>query len=775
MAIITWDAINKGSSAVLSNGNLTATGLNSTNYVRASVGNTKGKWYWEIKVDLVSSTMIGIANSLASMNASLHNTANVRLYYFDGRKYTGATAYGASYTTGDVIGIALDLDVGTLGFYKNGVSQGIAFNDIKTMGEVFPSVGSGSSAGQTGVTARFSKKDFQYPVPSGFRAYESELNKTLISLSNGEVKYLGGGSPAIIGANIVPTMTSDTSPTGVASASSFNTSYNPYLAFNKDFASTGWRGKDTTNQWLSYQFDQPRVIIKYSLTTTVASRTPKDWTFEGSNDNFATFTVLDTQTNQTGWITGVSGRREFTINPNKVGSYKSYRLFSIINNGDANFTDIAELELIGVDAPATPSSWKTITTSTPTKSEFETYGMDDLSVVAPEQWSDLLALDSDVKLLTYVPTFNVSTNVNVSREGKGISMTALPKGQLVINQKYIKTYGSISQAIVKELNTGKSRGVIKVVMSFADNVWYYYSAKDSSFKIVNLTESNVKQFGNTLEEISAISQASFNSVNSRSQVKFSYYIEEDIREKTSAMVDYTELKQEAVFSSPEISNMSLYILNTISTINMNLVGRELTGTISDVDSTKVRYKVFLNGVQYYPRQGYTEFAPSPLFLSLNLDGQYINMGVQNIVSVEFQDYWGATETWSLPFIGEYYGLIFEDPLSNAYATDIGQVLKYLDIGTLIAGQKSTEYEIKLHNTNGYSVENPTITSYSEQSGVSFELSKTQSPFVGEEKITFNQVLLDGESVRFFLRVATKLDTPPKMGGMFELRVNADKI
>ena len=49
------------------------------------------------------------------------------------------TSYGATYqAVGDVVGIALDMDNGTLTFYKNGVSQGQAFNSGLSGKTVYP-------------------------------------------------------------------------------------------------------------------------------------------------------------------------------------------------------------------------------------------------------------------------------------------------------------------------------------------------------------------------------------------------------------------------------------------------------------------------------------------------------------------------------------------------------------------------------------------------------------------------------------------------------------
>ena len=48
------------------------------------------------------------------------------VYKSDGKKgdANGQSNYGETYTTGDVIGVAFDLDLGSITFYKNGVSPG---------------------------------------------------------------------------------------------------------------------------------------------------------------------------------------------------------------------------------------------------------------------------------------------------------------------------------------------------------------------------------------------------------------------------------------------------------------------------------------------------------------------------------------------------------------------------------------------------------------------------------------------------------------------------
>ena len=77
--------------------------------------------------------------------------------------------YGATFTSGDVIGVALDLDAGTLAFYKNGASQGIAFSGLT--GGFRPAIRAGAVvAPSTGTYLNAGQRAFAYTAPSGFKA-----------------------------------------------------------------------------------------------------------------------------------------------------------------------------------------------------------------------------------------------------------------------------------------------------------------------------------------------------------------------------------------------------------------------------------------------------------------------------------------------------------------------------------------------------------------------------------------------------------------------------
>jgi hypothetical protein len=153
----------------LSNGNL--------NYVQSSSGSasgrgtfgvSSGKWYWEY-TQLGGNSSVGIVNESANLSTYVGGDANGWSYFVGGQKYTNnaSASYGASYTTNDVIGIALDLDAGTLVFYKNGVSQGTAFSSLS--GTMFPAI-STSGISNVSCVLNFGQRPFAYTAPSGFKA-----------------------------------------------------------------------------------------------------------------------------------------------------------------------------------------------------------------------------------------------------------------------------------------------------------------------------------------------------------------------------------------------------------------------------------------------------------------------------------------------------------------------------------------------------------------------------------------------------------------------------
>jgi len=139
----------------LSEGNLelTVTTGTATNHPTiATIGGIQsGKWYVEMDMAAFSSggAAIGVVMSVPEMTYIFQNTDGItsRWYRNDGDKgYTGfnASSYGNSYTQGDIIGVAIDMDNGAIYFSKNNTWQnsgdptsgasktGAAFTDLLT-------------------------------------------------------------------------------------------------------------------------------------------------------------------------------------------------------------------------------------------------------------------------------------------------------------------------------------------------------------------------------------------------------------------------------------------------------------------------------------------------------------------------------------------------------------------------------------------------------------------------------------------------------------------
>ena len=174
----TLNPLDKTAAVTLSNGNLQAL-LNGINYFsKSTIAISSGKWYWEVTASATAEDMIGITKADVATTGYFGSQATSYGYYkTNGNKYNSATgtAYGASYASGDIIGVALDLDAGTLTYYKNGISQGTAFTGLS--GTFFAGV---STAGTGGTqTINFGQRAFEKwngsayvanTAPSGFKA-----------------------------------------------------------------------------------------------------------------------------------------------------------------------------------------------------------------------------------------------------------------------------------------------------------------------------------------------------------------------------------------------------------------------------------------------------------------------------------------------------------------------------------------------------------------------------------------------------------------------------
>ena len=121
----TMNPNNTTSNVTLTNGN-TSVSLNGTYTTYGTIQVTKGKFYWEQKINgssLFASVADGNAGSMKTVGLLNENYAWA--YRSDGNKQTGGTvtSWGNSFTTNDIISTALDMDNGKIYWAKNGVWQ----------------------------------------------------------------------------------------------------------------------------------------------------------------------------------------------------------------------------------------------------------------------------------------------------------------------------------------------------------------------------------------------------------------------------------------------------------------------------------------------------------------------------------------------------------------------------------------------------------------------------------------------------------------------------
>ena len=179
MTYATWNPTDKAAAITLSGGDLTATHSGGIDQmVRATIGKSSGKWYWELTsvgMALEPNSTYGICKLTDSINFqpgygvdsyALANGYGQTLHDFITLSFGGFASYTTALTDDTVtVGIALDMDAGTLTFYYNNVSQGVAFTGLS--GTFYPCVG--ASGGYTlATTANFGATPFTYTPPVGF-------------------------------------------------------------------------------------------------------------------------------------------------------------------------------------------------------------------------------------------------------------------------------------------------------------------------------------------------------------------------------------------------------------------------------------------------------------------------------------------------------------------------------------------------------------------------------------------------------------------------------
>jgi hypothetical protein len=176
----------------VSNGNLYLQSNNNGDQFASApstVAARTGKWYAEFTASAVAGTpnyVFGVVRASWSPIILDGGGYYGRFYYtsegyaylsVNGGFYTNNSfgSTGATYASGDIIGVAMDLDAGSISFYKNGTLQGTPFTSIPLGFDYVFAGGAFTFSYPTPTNiaaffANFGQRPFAYTAPSGFKA-----------------------------------------------------------------------------------------------------------------------------------------------------------------------------------------------------------------------------------------------------------------------------------------------------------------------------------------------------------------------------------------------------------------------------------------------------------------------------------------------------------------------------------------------------------------------------------------------------------------------------
>ena len=455
-----------------------------------------------------------------------------------------------------------------------------------------------------------------------------------------------------------------------------------------------------------------------------------------------------------------------------------------ISATDQTFIDFG-MELIDVDA-ITKSAWQELSnpsisyyTDDPNKTEvlietevepFTIYDEMGSSMDVLYYTDDDAKLEADLYIKTkysHLDTLNGNFEVVSWTDATSLELymknDALP--QFVYKSSPETIYGYFDG--LNFTDNGKSYYLI----SYDKIKWYAWDG--TSFIVVDTVNmDNIIAQGMTSEMTKTMTSNDWNTWTYEN-LYIGVYLEDSLVE-TNKITSKLSLPLE----SPEINEAKLYVLNTKSTIEVKFAGSTIYGDIKDVDEGKVQYRIILNGANYFPENGeFTPLMASPLNIDTTIPNSKILIDENNTLRIEFQDYWGTTDYWEANFIGTYFGLLFSDATGDYYSTNIGEVLKYLDFGIIIAGQTTLKQEIILKNTYGYSVENVNIKVDKKvlPAGMKGQFGTSNTTFESLDELNFNEIMLDGDEKTFYFRISTELGVTPVSNGKFGIIVTADEV
>ncbi|PFK11111.1 halomucin [Bacillus cereus] len=150
-----------------------------------------------------------------------------------------------------------------------------------------------------------------------------------------------------------------------------------------------------------------------------------------------------------------------------------------------------------------------------------------------------------------------------------------------------------------------------------------------------------------------------------------------------------------------------------------------------------------------------------------------------LVAYDLIDVWGLDEKYlngspylkkhrpsKLPILG------FRNEIGLYYTDEAGNILRYLEYGTLVAGSTSEAYPVWLQNNADFPVKDmkvwvdpPTV-----KPGITVQLSLSNNPFVPVDEIPFSGTIPIGDARQFYIRFLSEVTVTE--GGTFDMKAKA---
>jgi hypothetical protein len=230
------DTSQNGSAGTLTNGNLTRSDSTATN--TATFGTmfvSSGQWYYELLVQAISATTANLFAGIMTNNKSV----------FVGLRPNGTvlnctTPDSGTYTTNDVLGVAVDIGANRVYVYKNGTLIH-TLTPTTALTDFTPSIADGTGAtGAVTASFNFGQQPFSYTPPTGFKALNTQNLPTPTILKGNQffdaTRYTGNG-------------------TSISSTQTISG-----LSFQPDFVWIKDRTNGANNSWSHYLVDAVRGI-----------------------------------------------------------------------------------------------------------------------------------------------------------------------------------------------------------------------------------------------------------------------------------------------------------------------------------------------------------------------------------------------------------------------------------------------------------------------------------------------------------------------------------